>query len=188
MPRDLNGKNKKFSQHKNRQVEELSEETLMMALKKTKVEDSEEEDIDEEQEEEEEEEKVEAPSKKKEKNKELEEVKTETRTKDDDSDSSDDEKGKKKKDKNPNMIKPKGENIVLTKEQKDELAKEKQLNKELTNIRKGKGDEATLAEAARLAEIRRQREEAARDKEEQEKKLEEARNMAKQAEKSLKKK
>ncbi len=76
----------------------------------------------------------------------------------------------------------------MKKEQKDELAKQKKLNKELNNIKKGKLDEEGELEAARLAEIRRRREEAAKDKEEQEKKLEEARQAVEQAKKSFKKK
>ena len=81
-----------------------------------------------------------------------------------------------------------GEKVVLTKEQKDELSKEKKLNKDINDIKKGKGDEAILAEAARLAEIRRRREEAAKDKEEEDRKLEEARLAAEQAKKTHKKK
>ncbi len=38
MPRDSKGKNRKFGQHKDRAVEELTEETLMLALQKKKVE------------------------------------------------------------------------------------------------------------------------------------------------------
>jgi len=38
MPRDATGKNRKFGQHKDRNVEELTEESLMAALSKAKVE------------------------------------------------------------------------------------------------------------------------------------------------------
>jgi len=37
MPRDATGKNRKFGQHKERNVEELTEESLMAALSKAKV-------------------------------------------------------------------------------------------------------------------------------------------------------
>lgn len=37
MPRDSQGKNRKFGQHKDREVEEITEESLMMALQKKKV-------------------------------------------------------------------------------------------------------------------------------------------------------
>ena len=38
MPRDSAGKNRKFGQHKDRQVSEITEESLMAALNKAKVE------------------------------------------------------------------------------------------------------------------------------------------------------
>lgn len=38
MPRDATGKNRKFTQHKDREVSELNEEDLMKALQKAKVE------------------------------------------------------------------------------------------------------------------------------------------------------
>ena len=38
MPRDSSGKNRKFGQHKDREVAEITEESLMAALTKAKVE------------------------------------------------------------------------------------------------------------------------------------------------------
>jgi len=38
MPRDSTGKNRKFGKHQEREVEEVTEESLMMALQKAKVE------------------------------------------------------------------------------------------------------------------------------------------------------
>lgn len=76
----------------------------------------------------------------------------------------------------------------MSKEQKDEVNKEKRLNKEIAAIKKGKGDEATMAEMARLAEIRRKREEAAKDKAEEDKKLEAARLEAEKAKQTFTKK
>ena len=76
----------------------------------------------------------------------------------------------------------------MSKNQKDELNKEKKLNKELNAIKKGKGDDSMNAEMARLAEIRRKREEAAKDKEEEDKKLEAARLEAEKAKQNFTKK
>jgi len=38
MPRDHTGKNRKFGKHQEREVEDITEESLMMALQKAKVE------------------------------------------------------------------------------------------------------------------------------------------------------
>lgn len=59
------------------------------------------------------------------------------------------------------------------------------MNKELANIKKGKVNEETQAEMARLAEIRRRREEAAKDKEDELRKVEEARVKLEQAKKEI---
>ena len=70
--------------------------------------------------------------------------------------------------------------------QKEEFDQEKQLRKEIKNIKLGKGEEAQ-SDLARLAEIRKKREEAKKDKEEEEARLAEQKKKQEEQTKSFKK-
>jgi len=203
MGRDASGKNRKWGQHKDKDVEDINEENLMAMLNKVQNDDDEEEEDEEEDEEEEEEEEEEQhqPEEKKDedKNKPKEEVKImeiPMKAKDADKEEEDDDDDDEEKDTDGRLIKvanpnrnkkPTGGEYKVDKKDKEKLADEKALKRELKDIKLGKSEQAR-EEMARLQAIRKRREEAAKDKAEQEAKLEAARKEAEQNALKFKKK